>query len=200
MQHGLHRIVALGTGMTAEWNKRRFLNCIVLSRSLIETVGAWFRVLDDIHELLPTENIRQIHSSLMVAMFGHRNLPSGETSLPRAINALTGIDRLDRAYPGTRKAYDDICEFVHPNCDGYMLFGEPDFATGDTELGEHLLSKGIGTRTIATLGASYLGVADNFMEKYDSLFKKPVEALDRKFGNELDSWPGEVADTWRGKR
>ena len=197
MQYGLHRIVALGTGMTAEWNKKRLLNCIVLSRSLMETVGALFRVLDDTYKLLPTEDIRGIHSLLTVAMFGRRDLEPGDKSLPKAVNALTGIDRLEKAYPGSRQMYDWVCEYVHPNCDGYLLFGQPNLTTADAELGEHLVFERPGAVSTATLGMHFLDWADGFVRKYETLFKNQVEALDRKFGEKVDRWPGDPGASWR---
>jgi hypothetical protein len=200
MQYCLHRIVSIGTGMTAEWNKKRFLNCIILGRSLLETVGSWFRVLDETHELLETQDIRKIHLVLMVAMFGNRDAVEGDRTLPFAVNALSGIDRLDRAYPGARKVYDGICEYVHPNADGFHLFGNMDAHSGDTELGEHLQCRMVGTLSTATLGAHYLWVADHFRQRYDNLFRERVEALDRKYGENMDTWPGDPAVSWRKPR
>jgi hypothetical protein len=199
IQYGLHRIVALGTGMTAEWNRKRFLNCIVLARSLMETVASWFRVLDHTYKLLPAEDIRRIHSTLMVALFGRRDLAPGDDSFPPAINALTSIDRLDRAYPKTRAMYDIICEFVHPNCDGFLLFGKPDLQTGNAQLGEHLSSERLGAVSTAMAGAHFLGIADSFLEKYETLFRPQVEALDRKFGEKVEAWPGTPSDMWMPK-
>ena len=196
IQHGLHRMVELGTGMTAEWNKKRLLNCIVLSRSLMETVGVWFRVLDDTYKLLASEDIRRIHSLLIVAMFGRRDLKPGDNALPKAINALTGIDRLERAYPGTRYMYDAVCEYVHPNSDGYLFFGQPDLETGNSELGENLCNERVGAASMAILAANYLDIAHGFLEKYETVFKSQVEALDRKFGKDKDAWPGTRTDEW----
>jgi len=196
IQYGLHRIVTLATGMSAEWNKKRLLNCIVLARSLMETVGAWFRVLDDTYKLLPDEDIRRIHSLLNVAMFGRRDLTEGDNTLPPAVNAITGIKRLDKLCAGTLAMYEGICEYVHPNSDGYLMFGRHNLETGDAELGEQFAFERASAVSIATVSARYLRLADDFVQKYESVFKAQVEALDRKFGEKVDSWPGDPKDVW----
>ena len=41
-----------------------------------------------------------------------------EDSPYAAINILSVLDRAEKKYPGLRKAYDDLSESAHPNCDG----------------------------------------------------------------------------------
>jgi hypothetical protein len=71
--------------------------------------------------------------------------------------------------------------------------------TGNAELGEHLSSERLGAVSTATVGAHFLAMADDFVKKYESLFRPQIEALDRKFGEKVDAWPGSAADVWTPK-
>lgn len=83
LQLGLHRIVSLGDGIVAEWNARRVANCAILSRSLIDTVSAWWHLLDRTIGLLQEEDIRGAHALATKALFAVRYKREGTLRSPR---------------------------------------------------------------------------------------------------------------------
>lgn len=189
VQLNLHRTTALASGMCAEWNKDRFLNCVVLARALIETVAALWCVLDDTDTLLAKEDIRGIHERAVKAMFGKRNAPDGDATFPAAINVLTYMDRLEKAYPGVRSTYESICEFVHPNCDAFGVFRDADVEKGELYLGPGNPDNDSWLVQHALFGLAFLGIARMCHQAYLTRFKPKVEQLDTKLGPTMDRWP-----------
>jgi hypothetical protein len=192
----VHRSVALLEGMCAEWNSRRLLNCLVISRSFIETAAAMSCVLDDIPALLPKEDIRAIHGRAVKAMFGRRDLPPGDTSMPTATNVMTLLDRLDGTYNGIRHCYELLCEIVHPNCSAFTIFIQPTFDTGEVEIDLAHANRDSFVLSGVTLGLSFVEIAKKCHQKYIDFIKPQVEDLDRKFGWDIDKWPPSSVKIW----
>src|SRR4051812_39619672 len=136
LQLGLQRIVALGDGIASEWNTMRVVNGVILTRSLIETVSAWWHLLDRARALMQKGDIRGAQELAIKALFGMRYKQPGDEQFPDSTNALTMVDRLDKTFQGVRHFYDSICEIVHPNSAAIFLFGD-----GDLEKHELILDE-----------------------------------------------------------
>jgi hypothetical protein len=194
LQYGIHRMVTLGDGMAAEWNEQRYLNSAVLARHLIETVAAWYRLLNQIHaNLLPDKQIRKIFVLVMQALFGRKD---GDPVLPQATNVLTCIKHLKEVLPQIGSVYDQLSEFAHPNSDGHLTFGGTmDERTGFMWLGGAGKDDGLQSLTLGAAGC--LHFAARFFEGYEENIKERMEALELEFGNLVAEWPGDPSITWR---
>ena len=70
-------------------------------------------------------------------LLGWKNDPE----FPKAINALTFRDHMDKIIPGFRDAYDRMSEFAHPNYSGvFGLFARTDYKNYETHFGRGLRS------------------------------------------------------------
>ena len=120
----LHRTVAVATATVDLFEQRRPIPAAILTRSIVETAAALF----SLHERLETfmkddkKDLHDLNQFLDGRLMGSRNNPDPE--MPKAVNVLSLIDRLERAAPGCRFVYDALCEVAHPNWGGtFGAFG-----------------------------------------------------------------------------
>jgi len=87
---------------------------LALIRSLFENIAIIYRIKLSVDKSLNLNMLADDFDDLLTKIiFGTRYGSEIE-----AINILTHLEKLDKDYNGIRKFYDELCEFVHPNCDG----------------------------------------------------------------------------------
>lgn len=191
LQLGLYRIVSLGDGIGDEWNAHRVVNSAILTRSLMETVSAWWHLLDRAIGLVQKDDIRGAHALAMKAMFGTRYRREGEPTFPSATSALTLVQRLDKTFPGTMHFYESICEIVHPNSDSIFLFGDVDQAKVELLPDEHHATKEEIAINKVLFGFVMFEIAEKLLESYQGTTRVQIGALETRFGPRPSSWPGD---------
>lgn len=129
----LRRIDELSESSYSSFSKGHIVSGAILARSACETVAVLYYVYKKIN------NSVESNSSSGVGLFLHRALwgtrLKGEEELPKAIQVLTAIDHLDKAYNGARKDYDFLCKIAHPNFAGTgMLYFSHNFETNESKV------------------------------------------------------------------
>ena len=132
----LRRIYELSESSYSSFLKGNIVSGAILARSACETVAVLYYGYKKIN------NSVKLNSPGGVGLFLHRALwgtrLEGEEELPKAIQVLTAIDHLDKAYNGARKDYDFLCEIAHPNFAGTgMIYFSHNFETNKSEVGHN---------------------------------------------------------------
>jgi hypothetical protein len=77
-----------------------------------------------------------------------------DPELPKAINVLTFVDRVDKDIEGFRNQYDLLCEFAHPNWAGtVLLYSKLDIQNLWTDFGANIRG-GDGARVTGVMNLS----------------------------------------------
>ena len=84
---------------------------ILLTRALFETAAALWHLKVTVKRQLEKAIEPDLETQVLKIILGHRS----EATLPNAISVLTFIDRLTESFPLTRKKYDVMSEYAHPN-------------------------------------------------------------------------------------
>ena len=187
LQLVLHRIVSLGEGMASEWNAKRVVNSAILTRSMMESVSAWWHLLDHAARLLDQGDLRGAHTLTVKATFGARN--GGDAALPKATNVLTLVKCLEKAFPKVTHFYDAFSEVVHPNCDGVILFGD---ITENREIvldEHHAVTEEVATGPIL-FGLDLFQIFEASCSIYRDTIRPKVVGLEARFGPNPSGWPG----------
>jgi hypothetical protein len=129
----LRRIYEPSESSYSSFLKGHIVSGSILARSACETVAVLYYGYKKIN------NSVELNSPGGVGLFLHRALwgtkLKGEEELPKAIQVLTAIDHLNKAYKGTRKDYDFLCEIAHPNFAGTgLLYFSHDFETNESKV------------------------------------------------------------------
>jgi hypothetical protein len=184
----LRRVTTLAEGAASEWNAQRLVNVSVLLRALLETVAAFFSIVEQGKTQLAAGDLRAFHSRLLKAMYGTRQGREQHPELPEATNVLTLVDRLGKLLPGVRRYYEALCEVVHPNSDGVTVFGEVDHDAWEVRLTEHracdsfLVPCLMGGIRMLRLGPALIRLTKSDLEPI-------VAALEKKHGPHPSTWP-----------
>lgn len=130
----LHRAAELSTAACELAEKDRIVSAFTLVRGFVETTVVLWSLEHRIGAALRTKDLEGLNDYLNRGLHGSRVDPG----LPKAVNVLTLIDEASKSVPELRRAYDELCEFAHPNWSGL----QGSFALIDRE------------RSAASLGAS----------------------------------------------
>lgn len=119
----IHRIAELASIAVDLYEKDKLVSAFVITRAVIETVAMIYWLHEKVAEFLVSKDIQELDEFLTRAMLGSRD---GTTNL-ESYNVLTAVDRADKEFPGFRKSYDHLCEFIHPNwCGALGSYGKID--------------------------------------------------------------------------
>jgi hypothetical protein len=184
----LRRVIDLAEGARSEWNAHRFVNVAVLLRSQLETMAAFYAVLDQSERLLAQGDLRSLHKRVLKAMYGIKQGRDTHPGLPEAVNVLTVLDQLDRVMPKVRRYYDSLCEIVHPNADGLQVFGELDHDAYALNLFDTTAAEPFCIKSVVA-GIHMLGIAPMLLEMAEQEALPRIEQLERKHGPHPDGWP-----------
>ena len=95
---------------------------------MLETIGVWRYALAKSRRHLEQEELRDYHEVIDTLFSGSRMAPLPGSKLdlpPNPVSVLTAIQKLDKAEPGTLRAYDALSEVAHPNSES--LFAVTDW-------------------------------------------------------------------------
>lgn len=130
----LHRIYELSESAFLLFTQNHFIPGAILTRSVCETVAVLFYGYKKTNNSVKSKSPNGIGLFLHRALWGTRL--ENEDGLPKAIQVLTAIDHLDKAYKGVRNDYDFLCEIAHPNVAGTgMSYFTHDFGTDHSQVG-----------------------------------------------------------------
>lgn len=166
----LYRTVDLASASIAHFETRRVVPAVILTRSVIETFAVLFALGEKLERFLKDDlkDINQLDGTLMSLLVGSRNHPSLE--MPKAINILTLIDKVEKAAPGFRFHYDALSEYAHPNWAGALgAYGETVASPPALKLGT-----GSGVLTAHTAG---LSVLSNSLTSYEGFHTATGESI-----------------------
>jgi len=93
------------------FEKQDMVAGILLTRALFETAAALWHLKVTVKRQLEKAIEPDLEAQVLKIILGHRS----EATLPNAISVLTFIDRLTESFPLTRKKYDVMSEYAHPN-------------------------------------------------------------------------------------
>ena len=128
-QFMLHRILALVDGSAAAWNGRNGLAAAILARAVLESVAVWVKVTKDAESHIADRGFDDYDKLIARIFFGKKNESSadGAKSKPAPlspIHVLTAVDALEKAHPGVRSVYDELCEVAHPNGESFFAISD----------------------------------------------------------------------------
>lgn len=130
----LHRTSQLTSAAEYLFEVNKVVPAVILTRSIVETFAVLFAFHERLDRFLNAENrdSKALDEYLMSCLMGGRD----NSDLPKAINILNSIDRVEKSVPNFRSAYDALCEFAHPNWAGtFGSFGKVMKETIELELG-----------------------------------------------------------------
>jgi hypothetical protein len=93
------------------FEKQDMVAGVLLTRAFFETAAALWHLKETIERQLEKGIETDLDAQVLKVILGHR----GGYNLPKAYNVLTFIDRLTETFPLTRKKYDVMSEYAHPN-------------------------------------------------------------------------------------
>ena len=120
----LHRTSALASAAVDLFEQKRVIPAVVLTRCIVETLAVLFGFHGRLERFLKDEpkDARVLDQFLVSCLVGSRNHP--DSGMPKAVNILTLVDRIEKTAPGFRDVYDTLCEVAHPNWAGtFGAFG-----------------------------------------------------------------------------
>jgi hypothetical protein len=146
----LWRMTELGSTAYETLDKDLLAAGILLTRGCVETAAAVWYLRGKLEAVTDSGLIGNVDEDLMSLLMGSRNNPD----LPKAINVLTFVDRVDKDVKGFRQQYDGLSEFAHPNWSGTtLLYSKPEPQNLGAKLASNIrLSE--GAKLIATVNLS----------------------------------------------
>lgn len=115
------------------FERSELASAILLTRGVSENAAIlWY-----LHELVAknTGSVEpELDDRVMRLLMGSRN----NEEMPQAIQILAAVDKADKKIPGTRRSYDRLSEYAHPNWSGVaFLFSHIDHDEILTRLGRN---------------------------------------------------------------
>src|SRR5262249_24482563 len=107
----VHRVFALASAAVELFEASRVIPAITLTRAVVETVAVMFTFHERLSRFLENKNVTDLDDFLMNILVGARDDPD----MPKSINILTMVDRVEKTLTGFRSLYDHLCEYAHPN-------------------------------------------------------------------------------------
>lgn len=113
----LHRFSDLSDAACLLYNRGSTVPAFVLTRAAFETMATLFYLNKNVEAAVHAGDVEALDSAAMKGTFGTK-----DKSTPfEAVNVLTVITHLEKAYPGLQQDFELLCEFAHPNCAGVMV-------------------------------------------------------------------------------
>jgi hypothetical protein len=114
----LYRTVDLASASIAHFEQKSVVPAAILTRSVVESFAALFALHEQLERFLKNDakDIDELDRFLMCFLVGSRNNPDAE--MPKSVNVLTMIDKVEKTTPGFRFHYDALSEYAHPNWAG----------------------------------------------------------------------------------
>jgi hypothetical protein len=110
----IHRVSELATVAVELYESNRLVPAFILTRAVVETVAMAYWLHEKVSEFMNSKDVDALDKFLMKAMMGSRD----QTTQLESHNVMSAIDRLEKQFPSTRKLYENLCEFTHPNWSG----------------------------------------------------------------------------------
>lgn len=106
-------------GRTALENYARgdVVAAILLTRGLTETAAAVWYLKELMERQLSNGVEPDLDTKIEALLLGHMN----SREMPKAINVLKFLDRVEKTIPGIRQSYESLSEIAHPNWAGTAL-------------------------------------------------------------------------------
>ena len=120
----LHRTAALASATVDLFEQNRVIPAVVLTRCIVETLAVLFDFHERLERFLKDEpkDTCVLDQFLVRCLMGSRNNP--DPGMPKSVNILSLVDRIEKTVPGFRAVYDALCEAAHPNWAGtFGAFG-----------------------------------------------------------------------------
>ena len=129
----------------------KLVSAILLTRAAVETSAALWYLCDKVGDAVQSGAVADIDDYLMKLMMGSKTNPD---TVPKAINVLTFVDRVDKEIEGLRHQYDMLSEFAHPNWAGTtLLYSKSDPSNFRTTFGANIRAAD-GTKNAGLLNLS----------------------------------------------
>jgi hypothetical protein len=112
----IHRLSSLADGVVSEFDAGRWVSASILVRAIVESTAVLYSLELQVSNALKALKDDALTQFLRDTMVSSRSDPK----LPKAINVLTLIDKVDKQFNGFRSGYDDLCEYAHPNWCGVL--------------------------------------------------------------------------------
>ena len=120
-QVSLRRVVDLAEGAKAFFHEGRLIRGCTLTRSVVETVALQYMAWKMLTAYAETADVLGAHTFLKSIVFGRRD--KGDAWPTKSIHVLTAIDHLDQQFPGFKREYDRLSEYLHPGlAGGYGIY------------------------------------------------------------------------------
>lgn len=172
----LYRIVMLADGCSAAWNAHNPLTSVLCARAAMETSAIILDFEAQLARYCEKENFAAIDDLITNYTFSTRLKDWVESEAgTKATNILNIIDRLDKAYPGTRRHYERLSEMCHPNYLGHWVY----FASLDVDADTVHLSDNAsyepGIFNVIAGGIFIICLVETSMDRIDELFPKILQ-------------------------
>lgn len=174
----LHRTVSLTTAAIDLFDDNQTVPAVILTRSIVETLAVLFDFQERLENFLKaeTKDCFALDKFLLCRLMGSRNCPDAD--MPKAVNILTLIDRVEVVAPGFRSVYDSLCEYAHPNWAGtFGSFGNVVTETTELVLGAVVRIPAYSAGLLALSGSliafeNYYKKSGEFVQKLNDYFEK----------------------------
>lgn len=113
----IHRIADLASEALELHRNGSLVAAMTLARSVVESAAMLYWLLLKLRHHSDQRDDAALESTVITFLFGSRQYDS-EYQMP---NILTGLDQLDREFPGSRRMHEILSEFVHPNGGGVVM-------------------------------------------------------------------------------
>src|SRR3990172_7348369 len=111
VQVTLHRAVDLSSEVCNSWNKGQVAVSFLLVRALFENATFMYDLSILLTRYIKEDKFQEVYDLIVNRMFGSRTF----TALPKSINVMTVIEKLDKKFEGLKDSYERLSEFCHPN-------------------------------------------------------------------------------------
>lgn len=116
-QHSLlYRIVDVASASLRMFEAGRLVPGCTLARSVYESVAHLYYLHKKMAAFIVSPDIPAIANLVIRGSWGSKD----ESTEPEAIQVLTAINHLGKAYPGSEDEYFHLCEYAHPNFKGAL--------------------------------------------------------------------------------
>jgi hypothetical protein len=154
-----YRFVDLCSGAVESFRDEQLSSTAVLTRAALETTAALYHLHAKVESAVEAGTVGDMETYLKRALLGNRS----KWGTRNAINVIAFVDEMDKKYNGTRRRYDELSEFAHPNWAGTLgLYHEIDKDRGWVDF-----SKAVGvSRNVGGICAVNLDVAQRIFEGF----------------------------------
>lgn len=163
----LWRSEELAKAARNELLENRLVSSALLGRALLECAGGFYYLTKQLSAALKERNKSRLDETAMRLLLGSR----WEDWEHQPINVLKLIDHMDREHTGTRKLYDFLSEFAHPNWSGTARsFSKHDRTRMVTQFGAYVGDNGSLFETCSISIATALPIILNSYNECSDIF------------------------------